>query len=217
MRNKISSLIAKVILIFILLGATLVQAVELIELIEPELEQRLETKVEPTDTDRVKYKEDHDTLDRNFVLNLQKLDAKLFCVAQNNFFEARGESLMGKIAVAEVVRNRVNSSGYPNDACAVVKQSTYVQSTRVCQFSWFCKGLGKIPLFHRNGEINANVYKQWYDSVLAAIKSQSSDESTVVGGATHFYAHRSVNPRWGKSLVKLKVIGNHTFMGPRDR
>jgi hypothetical protein len=213
MRYTINSFTAKVILIFTLLAPTIIHTTELGA---PEIEQRLESNIEPTDFERVKYKEDQISLDRNYVLNLHKLDAKLFCVAQNNFFEARGESLMGKIAVAEVVRNRTESGKYPNDSCAVVQQVTSVQNTRVCQFSWFCKGLGKIPLLNRNGEVNASVYRQWYDSVLAAIKVQSRDEPDVVGGATHFYAHRLVKPRWGGGLIKVKVIGNHTFMGPRN-
>lgn len=44
-------------------------------------------------------------------------------------YEARGESYEGKVAVASVVMNRVESSRFPNTVCGVVKQRK--------QFSWY--------------------------------------------------------------------------------
>lgn len=216
MRTFIDSTKAKVTLIFMLLVAPLAFAQEEAK---PELqettEQRLVSKVEPTKEEWVKYQADQMQLERDFVLNLQKLDAKLFCIAQNNYFEARGESLMGKIAVAEVVMNRTEHPEYPDDPCEVVKQSVPAKKpgplTRICQFTWHCLGLGKIPLFNRQGEVNEKVYRQWYDSVLAAVLV-TSGTVTVVGKATHFYAHNTVRPSWAGTKRLVRVIGNHTFM-----
>ena len=51
----------------------------------------------------------------------QNLD-ELYCMAQNVYFEARHESMIGKIAVAHVVMNRIESKDFPNTVCEVVKQ-----------------------------------------------------------------------------------------------
>jgi len=53
---------------------------------------------------------------------------QLYCGAQNIYHESRGESNLGQIAVAHVVRNRVESPKYPNTVCEVVWQPK--------QFSW---------------------------------------------------------------------------------
>ena len=45
---------------------------------------------------------------------------QLYCGAQNIYHESRGESNLGQIAVAHVVRNRVESSRYPNTVCEVI-------------------------------------------------------------------------------------------------
>src|SRR4029078_6002047 len=46
------------------------------------------------------------------------------CLANAFYFEARGESVRGQIAVAQVVMNRVFSPFYPNDVCGVVYQNS---------------------------------------------------------------------------------------------
>lgn len=61
------------------------------------------------------HKFDHVNLDR-------------FCLAKNIYHEARGESLLGQYAVAQVTLNRVLHSRWPNDICHVVMQPA--------QFSW---------------------------------------------------------------------------------
>lgn len=242
MSSIINSLTAKVSLIFMLLVSSLAVAQEMrhpalpgyiqqvaeaqpqVELVQQQeeiaTEQRLDTKVELTKEEWVKYHADQMQLEKDFVLNLQKLDAKLFCLAQNNFFEAKGESFLGKVAIAEVVKNRAESDRYPNDICSVVKQSTDVKTDddahkRVCQFSWFCMGLGRIPLRDKKGNINPNVYQEWYDSVVAAMIVYQGKFRGLVGNATHFYNPKLAKPDWAKRFKKVEVIGNHTFMEPK--
>ena len=50
------------------------------------------------------------------------LDEQTNCLATAVYFEARGESLEGQLAVARVVMNRAASGKYPPDWCSVVKQ-----------------------------------------------------------------------------------------------
>ena len=48
----------------------------------------------------------------------QNLD-EVYCMAQNVYFEARHESMIGKIAVAHVVMNRIEDKRWPNTVCGV--------------------------------------------------------------------------------------------------
>jgi spore germination cell wall hydrolase CwlJ-like protein len=50
------------------------------------------------------------------------------CLALNMFFEARNESLIGQVMVAEVTLNRVANARFPDTVCEVVWQDR--------QFSW---------------------------------------------------------------------------------
>ena len=62
-------------------------------------------------------------------------DAKkqVTCLAENIYFEAGREPLDGKMAVAFVTFNRVQS-GYADNICGVVKQKI----GNSCQFTWYC-------------------------------------------------------------------------------
>ena len=59
--------------------------------------------------------------------------AAALCLSTIVHYEARGESLQGKIAVASVVMNRVESKKFPKDVCAVMRQRG--------QFSFYRKGV----------------------------------------------------------------------------
>ena len=61
------------------------------------------------------------------------------CLAKNIYYEAGSESYEGKLAVAQVTLNRVNSGKFPTDICSVVYQKTVDQNLKtICQFSWTC-------------------------------------------------------------------------------
>ncbi len=55
------------------------------------------------------------------------------CLTEALYFEARGESVKGQIAVAEVILNRVASPKFPDSVCAVVNQGT--GRKYACQFT----------------------------------------------------------------------------------
>ena len=54
----------------------------------------------------------------------QNLD-EVYCMAQNVYFESRHESMLGKIAVAHVVMNRIEDKKWPRTVCEVVKQGPF--------------------------------------------------------------------------------------------
>lgn len=153
-------------------------------------------------------------LDDAYVENLSKTDSDIFCMAVNNYYEARGEGLNGKIAVSEVVVNRSNHPAYPNSPCGVVKQASVRDGLKVCQFSWVCNRGVKAPAVGKEGSVN---HREWYQSIVAAIIVYRNQFSGVAKGATHFYLHKSVSPVWSRngSMTFVTREGNHTFLKHR--
>ena len=117
---------------------------------------------------------------------------QLYCGAQNIYHESRGESNLGQIAVAHVVRNRVESPKYPNTICKVVRQPK--------QFSWTHDGISDEPKDRK-----AFIKAVWLH-LIANIKNDITD------GALNFYAHKKVTPSWASEKEVVALIGNHTFL-----
>lgn len=121
------------------------------------------------------------------------------CLAYNIYFEARGESTAGQVAVGQVTLNRVNSDKFPNSVCGVVRDAVVRDGKIVkCQFSWYCDG---IPEVIRNPEL----YNKTYELAEYLL---SSDMPDITDGALFFHS-KSVNPGWKRK--KLVTIGNHIF------
>jgi len=120
------------------------------------------------------------------------------CLSEALYFEARGESIVGQVAVAEVILNRVEAKAYPNSVCGVVRQGSGTRNG--CQFSFFCDGkaevIGNRAAFEEVGKV-AWVMLQGKPRILT-------------GHATHYHA-TSVLPRWAKKFVQTARIGDHIF------
>ncbi|PIX64774.1 MAG: cell wall hydrolase [Sphingomonadales bacterium CG_4_10_14_3_um_filter_58_15] len=119
------------------------------------------------------------------------LDAEMQCLAGTVYFESKGESLQGQLAVARVVLARVASSRFPNSICGVVFQRS--------QFS-FVRG-GKMPPI-RTGQ------RHWRNAVAIAKIAMNDGWESPVEGALFFHA-RYVSPGW--RLTRLATIDNHIF------
>jgi spore germination cell wall hydrolase CwlJ-like protein len=180
---------------------------------EPVAQETLQPQASLTPQQQVDNIRETLTLDESYVLNLKETDPTMYCLAQNAFFEARAENLLNKVAVTEVVKNRLDSGKYAGTLCAIVRQKT----SGICQFSWVCQHLGNIPLHNSDGTLREEIYKQWYDSVVAAyIVVNNMLTKPLVPGATNFYAQRAVHPAWASSFKRIAVIGGHTYMKPRE-
>lgn len=101
--------------------------------------------------------------------------------------EAGGESYAGKVAVAAVVLNRVQSSQFPNSISGVVYQSG--------QFS---------PV--SNGMINKSADSE---SKRAALEAVNGNDPT--NGSLFFYNPKTSTSSWIYSRPVLASIGNHNF------
>jgi spore germination cell wall hydrolase CwlJ-like protein len=130
---------------------------------------------------------------------------EMWCMAQNIYYEARGSNRADRIAVADVVLNRVNDVRYPDSICAVVKQGIKhadgSMKRNKCQFSWYCDGKSDWP-----ADMDA-----WVDAQMIAYNILKYREGRgLTEGATHYHA-TYVKPRWARDLQLVGRIGVHIF------
>ena len=123
-------------------------------------------------------------------------DAEWQCLTEALYFEARGESLQGQVAVAEVILNRVDSPLYPRTVCAVVKQ----RGGGGCQFSYTCDG--------RNDRMHETEAADLAGRIARAMLDGAP--RLLTEGATHFHV-RGVKPDWAKRFDRTATIGAHFF------
>ena len=128
---------------------------------------------------------------------------ELVCLADVMYFEARGETVAGRQAVAMTVLNRVSSRRFPNTICGVVTQGR--GELHKCQFSFYCDG--RPELVH---ELEA--YREIKDMARVIIETKTAD---VTGGATFFHTV-SVSPSWADYMQKTATIGRHVFYRERN-
>jgi spore germination cell wall hydrolase CwlJ-like protein len=121
-----------------------------------------------------------------------KGDAQWQCLRDAIYFEARGESLKGQFAVAEVILNRLDSARYPHSICGVVKQS--------CQFSYTCDGRSDRPSDAGAADIAGRIARVMIDGAPRALTM----------GATHFHS-RMTRPGWAGKFPRTAAIGRHLF------
>ena len=125
----------------------------------------------------------------------------LMCVALAIYFEARGEPDAGQIAVAHVIRNRIEDPRYPDNACDVVKQGYYWNGNPIhnmCQFSFYCDGKPEDPHDER----------AWRDALY--IVHLSGLIPDITGGATHYHSTK-VFPEWAYTGQVTANIHKHVF------
>lgn len=120
------------------------------------------------------------------------------CLAQAVYYEARGESYEGQLAVAEVVRNRVKSRLWPNTYCGVVFQGS--ERSTGCQFTFTC-----------DGQIKAKARgPAWRQAQTIASQVYGGLTKPITGGATHYHTNE-VDPSWNNTLMETRRIGAHIF------
>lgn len=148
---------------------------------------------------------------------------EMHCLAKNIYFEARGESLTGMIAVANVTMNRVDSSHYPNTICGVVYQARHstwwlkhhnrlVPIKNQCQFSWYCDGKADtLFLTDTKGRVIKANMQSWLDSIKIAEDSIRGDVKKIIPTNALWYHADFVDPYWSTSYVPVKKIGRHIF------
>lgn len=114
----------------------------------------------------------------------------LKCMTNAIYFEARGESYLGKVAVGYVVLNR--SINRNISICDVVNEPN--------QFSWNSEN--NIPLI-----LNKKVWNDIYEISYKVISNELNDPTN---GSTYFHS-TNINPYWSEDIPITVLIGNHKF------
>ena len=120
------------------------------------------------------------------------------CLAATIYLEARGETVVGQTAVAEVAQRRLESGQWGSSLCSVLtahgqfalsttKQSYIVSDVDAWRQAWMVAGLSIM---------------QW--SLPPTMRV------TLVPNADHFLASDASLPAWAKG-APLAVIGDHRF------
>jgi hypothetical protein len=115
------------------------------------------------------------------------------CIAVAVYHEARGESLEGQLAVAQVIKNRAMSGKYPSDWCGVVKQPW--------QFS-----------FVRHGQFpSVDVNSEAWRKAVGITRLAVANAVPSVPKECLWYHANYVAPRWSNNLQRVEQIGAHIF------
>jgi len=129
-------------------------------------------------------------------VNIENINQTV-CLAQAVFQEASNQPKAGKIAVANVIKNRANSGNYPSDICKVINQKG--------QFQF----VGKTK---RIKEDDPMVKQQMIDSATAALLVINNEVPDNTYGAVAFVNMKiATHTDWLHSMKKTTKIGEHTF------
>jgi len=126
-----------------------------------------------------------------FALTPAYTDNDLYWLARIIYAESRGEPFQGKLAVGNVILNRVKSPAFPNSIYDVIFD-------------------------HKNGvqftpTKNGSIYKEPDAECIRAAKMCLEGEN-VVGKSLYFFNPRTASSSWIKNHRKYIVkIGNHAF------
>ena len=114
----------------------------------------------------------------------------LECLALNVYYEARGESMEGQYAVAEVTMNRRAAIGYPKTVCEVVYQKG--------AFSWTAE-----KVYQPGGQ-------EWQRALKVAEEVYYQRRTARLPGVLHYHA-TYVRPDWARQYQRVARIGRHLF------
>lgn len=105
--------------------------------------------------------------------------------------EAKGEPFQGKVGVATVVLNRVESSKFPDSVTGVIKQK-----------------VGDAYAFTpvQNGEIKKAPSEEAKKAVKVALERKNR-----LNNSTFFYNPKTATDNWIRSRKVVKKIGHHVF------
>lgn len=132
------------------------------------------------------------------------IETALVCMALNTYHEARGETVMGRHAVAQVTMNRAERD--PKNVCKVV--------TAKKQFSWTNKAFGLVKVVNGRFVLTEKGLPTDADAWSAALKiakvTLNGQMSDFTRGADHYHT-KKVDPPWNKNMTVLAIYGTHRF------
>jgi hypothetical protein len=140
-------------------------------------------------------------------VRLQHANAERDCLAQAIYHEARGESEVGQLAVANVIVNRARSGKFPSTLCGVIYQNAEKGYHR-CQFTFACDGRSDVPgerrAWARSAALAQDVYAEF---------ALGEDVGAIPGTALYYHT-TNVRPNWANTYNAVSQIGSHIFYSP---
>jgi spore germination cell wall hydrolase CwlJ-like protein len=134
----------------------------------------------------------------------RQLSAKeRLCLTQAIYHEARGESVKGQWAVANVIINRAMSHKFPTTLCGVVFQNADLGYHR-CQFTFACDGRSDLGREHGAWTKAEELAEAAYDEYAGG------ERPGIVPANALFYHTTAVRPNWG-GMHSVATIGSHIF------
>ncbi len=138
---------------------------------------------------------------------LDHANAERDCLAQAIYHEARGESEVGQLAVANVIVNRARSGKFPSTLCGVIYQNADKGHHR-CQFTFACDGRADTPgersAWKRSAALAQQVYAEF----------AMGEQVGAVPGSALYYHTTNVSPSWSNTYNAVAEIGSHIFYSP---
>lgn len=171
-----------------------------------QMEQRALQSVAPEHLRRLVTPVSHGVIGKGLTYTDDWLDAQApakggpqwACLAEALYFEARGESVKGQFAVAEVILNRVDSPRFPDTVCSVVNQGTGRKFA--CQFTYTCDGQAEVIR-----------EKAAFEQVGKVAKLMLNGAPRALTDGAEYYHTKAVRPSWAKSFSRTTTIGVHHF------
>jgi spore germination cell wall hydrolase CwlJ-like protein len=155
------------------------------------------------DTKLTSLKESNNQFQDSYVSASYKLK-QLDCLTRNIYWEAASEPFEGKVGVAQVTMNRLESGKFADSVCGVVHQKNIVYQKVVCQFSWYCENTYAVKPIQK---------ELWKESELVAKKVLLENFRLPSLSKALYYHADYVRPNWNKP--KIDQIGRHIFYGDR--
>jgi spore germination cell wall hydrolase CwlJ-like protein len=131
-------------------------------------------------------------------------DSERMCLAQAIYHEARGESVDGQMAVANVIINRAFSKKYPTTICGVVFQNADKGKYK-CQFTFACDGRSDM------GTERAAWNRSVKMAETAFAEFQQGERPGVIPNGALYYHTTAVAPKWSHTFRRVAAIGSHVF------
>jgi spore germination cell wall hydrolase CwlJ-like protein len=144
---------------------------------------------------------DRTQIEAREVKRAQRRESDLQCLAENVYFESRGEPVNGQYAVAEVTLNRTRAPNFPHTICGVVHEMRWDSSRKryVADFSWT-----------ESSAMSPDDDPAWKRAMAVATAAYDETRDPIMPDAL-FYHSTSVRPGWAKTHTAITRIGNHVF------
>lgn len=138
------------------------------------------------------YIEHKESVNAQYKTKRCKHDRQCWKMAEAIVWEARGESILGQVGVAYVIKNRVEDSRWPDDVFGVVRQKA--------QFSYVRDWHKQTPPSDRD----------WNKALSVAYDVLNENIEDITNGATHYHT-KTVAPKWKDGVEYVLTVDNHHF------